>query len=99
MFIYNETRNTMKRQLTHIELAQLKRRERSDKGKHHKPTKHGNFRVGQYGLSGRLEAEYESLQDAVDNNTVGATYVGILACVTGRVRRHCKKIWRKEVLE
>lgn len=86
----------MKRQLTHIELAQLKRRERSDKGKHHKPTKHGNFRVGQYDLTGKLEAEYDNLYDAVDNNKIGATYAGILACVEGRAHRHRKKIWRKE---
>lgn len=86
----------MKRQLSNKELSQFERKERADKGGRHAQPKHGNFRVGQYDLTGKLEAEYDNLYDAVDNNTIGATYAGILACVEGRAHRHCKKIWRKE---
>ena len=89
--------DTMEKQLSTEELAALAlRKERSDKGGRHRASRHGGFRVGQYNLAGRLEAEYASLIDAVENNTVGATYSGILDCCMGRAARHRGKIWRKE---
>jgi hypothetical protein len=86
----------MEKQLNKEDMQAYERKERADKGGRHVQPKHGNFRVGQYDITGKLEAEYDSLYDAVDNNKIGATYAGILACVEGRAHRHRKKIWRKE---
>lgn len=72
------------------------RKERTDKGERHRASKHGDFRVGQYDLAGHLEAEFHSLIDAVENNKVGATYNGILACCMGTCHKHRNKFWRKE---
>jgi hypothetical protein len=69
--------------------------QRSDKG-----VKRGNYkydmRIGMYNFAGKLECVFENLTDAVENNTVGATYKGILACVKGEIKKHAGKIWRKE---
>lgn len=87
----------MKEQLTKEELdAAMSRKERDDKGKRHRASSHGGFRVGQYNLAGRLERVFNSLMDAVDNNDVGATYQGILYCIQGKIRKHSNKIWKKE---
>ena len=72
------------------------RKERNDKGKAHKASKHGDFRVGQYNLAGKLEREFDSLAEAVEKNDVGATYQGILYCIQGKIRKHCNKLWLKE---
>lgn len=88
--------NVMEREICPEDLSELlSRKEREDKGRRHKASKHGGFAVGQYDLAGRLEVEYESLVDAVDRNEVGATYQGILSCIQGRIRKHCGKIWRR----
>ena len=69
--------------------------QRSDKG-----IKRGNYkydmRIGMYNFAGKLEQTFENLTDAVENNPVGATYKGILACVKGEIKKHAGKIWRKE---
>lgn len=72
----------------------LYRKERKDKGKRHRASTHGGKKILRYNLAGKLEQEYESLADAVDNNEIGATYQGILFCCQGRIRKHCGKIWR-----
>lgn len=69
---------------------------KSDKGKSHRKWKHGDYRIGMYNYAGVLEMEFENLTDAVENNPVGATYKGILACVKGTIKKHAGKIWRKE---
>ena len=86
----------MKKELSKEELSVLRgRKVRKDLGCRHKASKHGDYRVGQYSMSGELEAEYGSLAEAVDNNDVGATYQGILACCEGRSRKHCNRFWRR----
>lgn len=88
----------MDKQLSDNEISVLYgRKQRTDKGERHRASKHGGFRVGQYDLAGRLEVEFSSLIDAVENNKVGATYNGILACCMGRSHKHRNKFWRKEV--
>lgn len=69
---------------------------KSDKGKSHRKWVHDGYRVGMYNFAGELEQEFESLTDAVENNPVGATYKGILACVKHEIKKHAGKIWRKE---
>ena len=69
---------------------------KSDKGKSHKKWVHSGYRIGMYNYAGVLEMEFEDLTDAVENNPVGATYKGILACVKGEIKKHAGKIWRKE---
>lgn len=69
---------------------------RSDRGRTRKKYKHDNFRIGMYNFAGQLECVYENLSDAVENNPVGATYKGILACVKHEIKKHAGKIWRKE---
>lgn len=87
----------MEKQLGTEELEAIsQRKERSDKGGRHRASRHGGFRVGQYNLAGKLEAEFDSLIDAVEKNTVGATYYGILACCMGQNHKHRNKFWRKE---
>lgn len=70
--------------------------ERSDKGGVHKKWRHGNARIGMYNFNGVLEREFEDLDDAVANNPVGATYRGIVDCITKKTKKHAGKIWRKE---
>lgn len=72
------------------------RKERKDKGQRHKAYSHSGKKIGQYDLAGTLECKYESLQDAVENNDVGAIYQGILYCCQGKIRKHCNRIWRFE---
>lgn len=69
---------------------------RRDKGMVRKKYKHDNFRIGMYNYAGQLERVFENLTDAVENNEVGATYKGILACVKHEIKKHAGKIWRKE---
>lgn len=69
---------------------------RSDKGRVRKKYKHDDARIGMYNFAGQLERVYENLSDAVENNPVGATYKGILACVKHEIKKHAGKIWRKE---
>ena len=69
---------------------------RSDKGRTRKKYKHDDARIGMYNYAGVLEMEFENLTDAVENNPVGATYKGILACVKHEIKKHAGKIWRKE---
>lgn len=76
-----------------IEISNLSR---SDKGKQHRKYRHGGVRIGMYNFNGELEAEFEDLNAAVERNGVGATYVGIVNCITGKVKKHAGKIWRKE---
>ena len=73
--------------------------ERSDKGGKHRKYRHGGCRIGMYNFNGVLEREFEDLDDAVTNNTVGATYRGIVDCITGKTKKHAGKIWRKESAE
>lgn len=72
--------------------------QRKDKG-----IRRGNYkydmRIGMYNYAGQLEMVFENLTDAVENNPVGATYSGILACVKGEIKKHAGKIWRKEELK
>lgn len=70
--------------------------QRKDKGHVRKKYKHDNFRIGMYNFAGVLEVEFENLTDAVENNPVGGTYKGILACVKGEIKKHAGKIWRRE---
>jgi len=70
--------------------------QRKDKGRARKKYKHDDARIGMYNFAGKLEMEFENLTDAVENNPVGATYKGILACVKGEIKKHAGKIWRKE---
>ena len=85
----------MKRQLDMDEMREIRsRKRRSDVGGNHKQYKHEGVRVGQYDLQGRLEREYESLVDAAERNTVGATYQGIYACCKNAIRKHANKVWR-----
>lgn len=70
--------------------------QRKDKGVHRKKYKHDDARIGMYNYAGVLEMEFENLTDAVENNPVGATYKGILACVKHEIKKHAGKIWRKE---
>lgn len=70
--------------------------ERSDKGGVHKKYRHGGVRIGMYNFNGELEAEYADIDVAVAENPVGATYRGIVDCVTGKTKKHAGKIWRKE---
>ena len=70
--------------------------QRKDKGCHRKKYKHDDARIGMYNYAGVLEMEFENLTDAVENNPVGATYKGILACVKHEIKKHAGKIWRKE---
>ena len=72
----------------------MMRKERKDKGQRHNAYTHGGKKIGQYNLAGVLECEYDSLQDAVDNNEVGAIYQGILYCCQGKIRKHCNKVWK-----
>lgn len=69
---------------------------RSDKGGIHKKYRHGGCRIGMYNFNGELEAEFSDLDDAVENNGVGATYSGIVNCMTGKTKKHAGKIWRKD---
>lgn len=69
---------------------------RSDSGRVRKKYKHDDARIGMYNFAGKLEMEFESMTDAVENNPVGATYKGILACVKHEIKKHAGKIWRKE---
>lgn len=69
---------------------------RSDRGRTRKKYKHDNFRIGMYNYAGVLEMEFENLSDAVENNPVGGTYKGILACVKHEIKKHAGKIWRKD---
>ena len=69
---------------------------RSDKGGSHKKYRHGGVKIGMYNFNGELEAEFEDLDAAVRENVVGATYVGIVNCMTGKTKKHAGKIWRKE---
>ena len=69
---------------------------RKDKGHTRKKYKHDNARIGMYNYAGQLEQVFENLTDAVENNPVGATYKGILACVKHEIKKHAGKIWRKE---
>lgn len=70
--------------------------QRKDKGRVRKKYKHDDARIGMYNFAGKLECVYENLTDAVENNPVGATYKGILACVKHEIKKHAGKIWRKE---
>ena len=70
--------------------------QRKDKGRVRKKYKHDDARIGMYNFAGKLECVYENLTDAVENNPVGGTYKGILACVKGEIKKHAGKIWRKE---
>ena len=70
--------------------------QRKDKGRVRKKYKHDGYRIGMYNFAGQLEFVYENLSDAVENNPVGATYKGILACVKHEIKKHAGKIWRKE---
>ena len=69
---------------------------RKDRGHVRKKYKHDDARIGMYNYAGVLEMEFENLTDAVENNPVGATYKGILACVKHEIKKHAGKIWRKE---
>ena len=85
----------MKARLDEDEMREIRsRKRRSDVGGNHKQYKHEGVRVGQYDLQGRLEREYESLVDAAERNTVGATYQGIYACCKKAIRKHANKVWR-----
>lgn len=85
----------MKERLDESELREIRsRKKRSDTGGNHRQYKHEGVRVGQYDLAGRLEREYESLVDAAERNTVGATYQGIYACCKKAIRKHANKVWR-----
>ena len=85
----------MKARLDEDELREIRsRKRRSDAGGNHKQYKHEGVHVGQYDLAGRLEREYESLVDAAERNTVGATYQGIYACCKNAIRKHANKVWR-----
>lgn len=85
----------MKARLDEDEMREIRsRKRRSDVGGNHKQYKHEGVRVGQYDLAGRLEREYESLVDAAERNTVGATYQGIYACCKKAIRKHANKVWR-----
>ena len=70
--------------------------ERSDKGGSHLKYRHGGVKIGMYNFNGELEAEFLDLDSAVAENTVGATYRGIVNCLTGNTKKHVGKIWRKE---
>lgn len=76
-----------------VDVDQLKR---SDLGGSHRKWKHGNGRIGMYNFNGELEIIFDNLDDAVSNNPVGATYRGIVDCITGKTKKHAGKIWRKE---
>lgn len=69
---------------------------RSDAGGQHRKYRHGDVKIGMYNFAGQLEEVFEDLTDAVQKNKVGATYVGIVNCITGRTKKHAGKIWRKE---
>lgn len=85
----------MRKQLGEEEMREIRsRKRRSDAGGNHKQYKHEGVKVGQYDLAGRLEREYESLVEASERNTVGATYQGIYACCRGAIRKHANKVWR-----
>lgn len=85
----------MKRQLDEDEMREIRsRKKRSDIGGNHRQYRHEGVRVGQYDLAGRLEHEFESLVDAAESNTVGATYQGIYACCKKAIRKHANKVWR-----
>ena len=73
--------------------------ERSDKGGKHRKWRHSGYAVLMYNFNGELEARYSDVDEAVEKNTVGATYTGIVNCVTGKVKKHAGKIWRKEDAE
>lgn len=70
--------------------------ERSDKGGSHRKYRHGGCKIGMYNFMGVLEEEFEDLDAAVIGNRVGATYRGIVDCITGKTKKHAGKIWRKE---
>ena len=70
-----------------------------DKGKSHRKWVHDGYRIGMYNYAGELEMEFGSMTDAVENNPVGGTYKGILACVKGEIKKHAGKIWRREEVE
>lgn len=85
----------MKRQLAEDEVRGIRsRKRRSDAGGNHRQYKHEGVRVGQYDLAGRLERVFDSLVDAAERNTVGATYQGIYACCKKAIRKHANKVWR-----
>ena len=69
---------------------------RSDCGGTHKKWKHGGARIGMYNFNGELEVIFDDIDDAVKNNAIGATYAGIVGCITGKLKKHAGKIWRKE---
>lgn len=77
-----------------MEMLNAPRKERCDKGRAHARPTHGGKGVEQYNLAGLLECAYDSLQDAVRRNKVGATYQGILACCEKRIRKHHGKVFR-----
>ena len=68
---------------------------RSDKGGSHRKYRHGGVPIGMYNFNGELEEEFVDLDVAVRENRVGATYSGIVACLTGKTKKHAGKIWRK----
>lgn len=69
---------------------------RSDKGKSHKKWRNGGVRIGMYNFNGELEEEFEDIEDAIERNGVGATYIGIVNCMNGKIKKHAGKIWRRE---
>lgn len=74
------------------------RKRRSDVGGAHKAYVYDGKGIEMLNFAGVVEAEYESLRDAVVGNEIGASYQGILACCNGKTRKHRGKVWRwKEV--
>lgn len=76
-----------------IDISDLRR---SDVGGVHKKYRHGGCKIGMYNYAGELECEYNGIEEAVRDNPVGGTYSGIVNCISGRIKRHAGKIWRKE---
>lgn len=85
----------MDKRLSDDEMREVRsRKRRSDAGGNHRQYRHDGVRVGQYDLAGRLEMVFDSLVDASERNTVGATYQGIYACCKKAIRKHANKVWR-----
>lgn len=71
---------------------------RKDFGGKHRKSRYGDIILRRYGLNGVFEAEYGSIEEAVEGSIAdgiqGVTYAGVYCCINGRGHKHAGKLWR-----
>lgn len=73
--------------------------EKRDKGAKHRRWVHDGYKIYMFNKNGGLESVFENMMDAIENSYVNATYNGIIACITGKIKTHAGKIWVREGVE